>query len=74
MRLIDPAHPFYRPAWRRYLLTILPLAWAPVEWHAGNDLWAYLFAAIGGFLAWNLIVAWRPPDQEQADRPDTDQD
>ena len=67
MRLIDPAHPFFRAAWRRYLVTLAPLVWAPVEWHAGNAVWAYLFAAIGGFLAWHLIVAWRPPEDDDRD-------
>lgn len=67
MRLIDPAHPFYRPAWRRYLVTFAPLVWAPVEWSAGNAIWAYLFAAIGGFLAWHLIIMWRPPTDDDPD-------
>lgn len=64
MRLIDPSHPFYRPAWRRYVLTLAPFAWAPVEWSGGNTFWAYLFAAIGGFLAWHLIITWQPPEDD----------
>ena len=60
MRLIDTSHPFFRPAWRRYLLVAAPFAWATVEWSSGNEIWGYVFAGIGGFLAWNLIVAWTP--------------
>ena len=59
MRLIDPSHPFFRPAWRRYLLVAAPFAWAGVEFVHDNTIWAYLFAAIGGFLAWHLIIAWK---------------
>ena len=64
MRLIDPSHPFFRPAWRRYLTTIAPFAWAFFEYANGNALWAYLFAAIGGYLGWNLIVKWSPDDKD----------
>ena len=64
MRLIDPGHPFFKPAWRRYVIVIAPFLWAAVEWTAGNQLWAYLFAAIGGYLAWNLVIAWREDDED----------
>ena len=60
MRLIDPDHPFFQAAWRRYLVVAAPFAWAGVEWANGNEIWAYLVAAIGGVLAWNLVIAWRP--------------
>ena len=59
MRLIDPSHPFFKPAWRRYLIVAAPFARAGVEWRHGNAIWAYLFAAIGGYLAWNLVLTWR---------------
>ena len=64
MRLIDPSHPFFRPAWRRYLVVAAPFAWAGVEWSAGNTVWAYLFAAIGGYLVWNLVIAHRPEGED----------
>ncbi len=60
MRLLDPEHPFFRPAWRRALLVAAPFAWAGVEWSFDNRLWAYVFAGIGGYLAWTLFIAWRP--------------
>jgi len=56
MRLIDPNHPFFKPAWRRYLVVAAPFAWAGVEQVNGNTIWALLFAAIGGVLAWELIL------------------
>lgn len=63
MRLLDPSHPFFRPAWRRYGLTGVTFAWAFIEYGTGNTLWAYLFAAIGGYLAWNLVIRW-PGDRQ----------
>ncbi|MBQ2262498.1 MAG: hypothetical protein II336_14150 [Loktanella sp.] len=59
MRLIDPSHPFFRPAWRRYLVVAAPLIWAGVEWSLGNILWGSIFAAISAYLAWHLVVNWR---------------
>jgi len=64
MRLIDPHHPFYRPAWRRYLIVAAPFVWAGVEWSSANTTWAYLFAAIGGYLAWHLVLNWRPDSKD----------
>ncbi|HID67200.1 MAG TPA: hypothetical protein EYP31_02790 [Roseibacterium sp.] len=58
MRLIDPDHPFFQAAWRRWLLVLVPFAWAFVELSNGSTIWAYLSAAIGGILAWNLIITW----------------
>lgn len=62
MRLIDPKHPFFQPAWRRWLLVAGPFAWAFVEFYQGSTIWAYLSAAIGGFLAVNLIFQWPKDD------------
>lgn len=59
MRLLDPSHPFFRPAWRRYAVVAVCFVWAFVEYGNDNALWAYLFAAIGGYLGWHLIYRWR---------------
>ena len=59
MRLIDPAHPFFRAAWRRYLVVAVPFLWAGVEWNMGSMIWGWLCAAIGGYLAWHLVLNWR---------------
>jgi len=64
MRLIDPSHPFFRPAWRRYVIVALPFLWAGVEFTYGSEVWSYLSAAIGGYLAWNLIWAWKDEDAD----------
>lgn len=65
MRFLNTAHPFFRPAWRRYIVVGAPFIWAGVEYGFGSPVWAYLCAAIGGVLAWHLIIAWR--DDEGAD-------
>lgn len=64
MRLIDPSHPFFRPAWRRYLIVGAPFVWAAVELAYGSEVWAYLCAAIGGYLAWHLLWSWTDGDPD----------
>jgi hypothetical protein len=64
MRLIDPSHPFLRPAWRRYVIVAAPFIWAGVEISYGSAVWAYLCAGIGGFLAWHLVWAWKDGDAD----------
>lgn len=62
MRLLDTDHPFFRPAWRRILLVAAPFGWAAIEFSYGSPIWAYLCAAIGGFLAWHLVITWKDKD------------
>lgn len=56
MQLIDPNHPFFRPAWRRYVTAIFPIAWSGMELYLGNPLWAAIFLALGIYAVWVLIV------------------
>ena len=42
----------------------LPFLWAGVEFTYGSEVWSYLSAAIGGYLAWNLIWAWKDEDAD----------
>ncbi|MEM0949725.1 MAG: hypothetical protein AAGK37_20170 [Pseudomonadota bacterium] len=62
MRLLDPSHPFFRPAWRRYLVVAVPFLWARLEVSYGSMIWAYLSAGIGGYLAWHLLLNWNDKD------------
>ena len=55
---IDPAHPFYSVAWRRYAIVASCLIWAGVELYLGSPLWAMLFGAAGGYAFWMLIFTF----------------
>ncbi len=61
MKLIDPAHPFYRPLWVRLLIVVFAFGWALVELANGAIFWAALFAAIGAYAAWVLLFSWTDP-------------
>jgi len=63
MQLIDPNHPFFRATWRRYAVVAAPSLWAGLEASGGNYGWAILFAAAGGYLAWQLLLK-KPSDPE----------
>lgn len=55
-RLLDPHHPlFERPLWR-WLTTLMPLAWAGIEFYNQQILWALLFLAAGLYAGWMLFV------------------
>ena len=62
MKFLDPAHPFFRPAWVRWATALVPLAWAGMELWSGAVLWALIFGALGAYAFWVLIVTWTPPE------------
>jgi hypothetical protein len=62
MKLIDPTHPFFRPAWRRWATALIPLAWGGFEAVTGQPMWALLFGAAGAYAFWILIATWTPPE------------
>jgi hypothetical protein len=61
VKLIDPAHPFFRPAWRRWATAAVPAAWGLVELTTGEPFWAILFLAAGAYAFWVLVLSWKPP-------------
>ena len=60
MKLIDPAHPIYRPLWVRLLIVGVCLGWAVFELIGGAPFWAVLFGALGVYAAWVLLLTWKP--------------
>lgn len=58
MKLIDPDHPFFRPAWRRWATALLPLLWAGWEFANGYPGWGLLFGAAGAYAFWMLILRY----------------
>ncbi|EXL03204.1 hypothetical protein [Aquamicrobium defluvii] len=60
MKILDAAHPFYRPLWRRIAIVALSFAWAAFELSNGETIWAMVFGAIGLYCGWALLVAYKP--------------
>ncbi len=58
MPLLDPAHPFFAPLWRRLAIVAVTLAWAVFEFATGNPFWGILFGAAGLYCAWQFFIAF----------------
>lgn len=59
MKLLDPTHPFFAVKWRRWATSLLPILWAAVELASGSPGWAMLFAAIGAYAFYVLVITYR---------------
>ncbi len=58
-KLIDPGHPFFAVAWRRWLTALFPAVWGGVELWGGSPGWAMMFLAAAAYAGWVLIVRWK---------------
>ena len=63
---IDPEHPFYAVAWRRYAIVASCFIWAGFELYLGSPMWAMLFGAAGVYAFWMLIFTYRNRPKEGA--------
>lgn len=62
-KLIDPEHPFFRIAWRRWATATVPGLWALFEFGNGNPFWGILFGAAAAYAFYVLILRWPGGDQ-----------
>lgn len=67
MKLFDLRHPFFRPLWRRVLVTVLCLAWAAVEFAGGAAFWGTLFAGIGALCVYEFFIVFDPANYEETE-------
>ena len=59
---LNKSHPFYRPLWRRVLLTAFTGGWAVMELtYAQSPFWATIFGAIAIWFAWELLITYKEP-------------
>lgn len=61
MKFLDPNHPFFAKAWVRWVSALFPLFWAGVEFAFQSPFWGVLFAALGAYAFFILII--RGPDK-----------
>lgn len=64
MKLLDASHPFFRPLWRRMVVTGVCSGWALVELAWGSPVWALIFGAMAALCIWEFFVAWEKDDPE----------
>ena len=64
MKIIDPAHPFYKPLWRRVVITAVVAGMLVFELLVGKDgFWIVITGALLAYTAWILLISWKddPP-------------
>ena len=54
----DRDHPFFRPLYRRILVTLFCAAWAAWEIYNGEQLWAYITMGITAYSAWVFLLTY----------------
>jgi hypothetical protein len=63
-RLFEVRHPFFRPFWRRLLVSGLCMGWTMFELSNGETLWAMVFGACAVHLFLQFFVFFDPVDYE----------
>jgi hypothetical protein len=58
--VFDLDHPWFRPLWRRLLVTGIALGWGVLELASGSPGFAVLFLALGAYAGWRLFVTFNP--------------
>lgn len=62
MKLIDPAHPFYRPLWRRIAVVAACAGWFAVELYFwSSPLFIPIAGGLAAYTAWVLLITWKTP-------------
>ncbi|WP_439563182.1 hypothetical protein [Roseinatronobacter sp.] len=57
LALLDIKHPFFRPLWRRVVVTLICFVWAGVEFAVGSPMFGILSGALGAWCFYQLF--WR---------------
>ncbi|PWJ19409.1 hypothetical protein [Jannaschia seohaensis] len=55
--MLDPDHPFFAAAWRRWAVVGVCTLWALMEASRGAWIWAAGAGAAGAYAAWALLLS-----------------
>ena len=59
MKIIDPAHPFYKPFWRRVVIVAVVALWLVFEFVVGgNPMWMIIAGAVLVYSGWTLLITF----------------
>ncbi len=72
MNIIQPEHPFFRPAYRRIITVVVATSWAVMEWTINDPLWALIATTMAGLAFYELIYTYKVPPEEplKSNNPD----
>jgi hypothetical protein len=54
----DRDHPFFRPLYRRVLVTLFCAAWTAFELYSGEQLWSYIWMGLTAYSAWVFLYTY----------------
>ena len=54
----DRDHPFFRPLYRRVLVTLFCAAWAAWEVYNGERMWSYIAMGITAYSFWVFLLTY----------------
>jgi hypothetical protein len=61
MKLVDRAHPFYQPLWRRIFIVAVVALWLAFELaFVKETLWIAVAAGFLAYAVWAFLIAWKP--------------
>ncbi len=64
----DRDHPFFRPLYRRVLVTLFCALWAAWEIYNGERFWAYITMGVTAYAVWVYLITYdrdrKPPAAE----------
>lgn len=69
MKLLDSAHPFYAPVWRRVVIVALCFLWALIELLNDAVFWAILSGALSVYCLWEFFLSQDAPGNRPKDKP-----
>ena len=63
MKLIDPAHPFYKPPGTRIAIVAMCGVWFAGEmmWGGRDPFFTPIAGGLFAYTAWVLLIRWRDP-------------
>ncbi len=66
MKLIDNTHPFYRKAWRRWLIIGICAFWCAFEFATGTPFWGILAGALAVY-CWHVLIRTFPEGEGEGE-------
>jgi len=57
--MFDFSHPFYKPLWRRIVISGFCAVWALFEFATGAPFWGMIFGAMAALTGWHFFIAWK---------------
>lgn len=62
--LTESDRAFFRPKWRRVVVTLFCVAWSILEWVSNEPIWATIAVGITLYCLWNFFYKFEKEDEQ----------